>query len=810
MKPTFLGDEGFVASKAGKKAGNLHVLLEAGFPVPKAFVVFDGDHFSDADLSRAIDDIGGYPVAVRSSGVLEDLAGASFAGQYETYLHVHGLDDLKARIEQCRDSAKAERVIAYLEKHNLDPKAARLAVLVQRMIEPAMAGVAFSVHPLSGREDHALIEACEGVGERLVSGQVAPSSFTIELRTGRIVEERLEDPIAKLTHELAQHFAKTLVEIQAHFGRPQDVEWAVDRNGALWILQARPITTMQWRTDLGDLSTSNMREGGIASRVCKPFVMSLIGTVMGESLHDYLASVHLLDRREPVTWMRLVYGRPYWSVGTLKRAMAKLPGFDEQHFDRGMGIEKNYGDAGPSKTRMNAETVLRALPTALAVKRWYRKNLAMLDDHRAKYEQRERGLLDRCDRFAKTDDAAFERDLRAAIHELFFWNERIYLVTGYTNNSAQREFNDTLAAIDRATGATTRSLRLMGGLSGIFHLDVNRALAKLAAVAREHGAEGIAWERALGGFLAQYGFHGDSELDVSVPRWCEVPERVRETVLAMVASDSRIADGDDATDAQRVAYEEERASVERRIDSMLSLRLRYGAQFRRRLERMRLFLRKKEELREFSTRSYLVVRRYVLEAGRRLVARGLLDHADDVFFLEVNELLNAWNSAPDALARLREDVRFRKQMHRGFRDFEPPEEIGAGVLAPAHSDAASASSDGLRGVGCSPGRAEGTARVIENLSDIGQLRDGDILVTRFTDPGWTPALGMVRGIVTEVGGVLSHAAVIGREYGIPAVLNVKGATIRIRSGQRVRVDGNAGTVEWIESDDASSAAIGSA
>lgn len=492
--------------------------------------------------------------------------------------------------------------------------------------------------------------------------------------------------------------------------------------------------------------------------------------------------------------MHWVYGRPYYSVGTLKRAMAKLPGFDEEGFDRGMGIKKSYGSAGPARTPFTVNTVANALPTVFEVFRWYERNLRMLDGHRERYMLRERSFIERIAQFNEASDQRFAWELKSVIRDLFEWNERVYLITGYTNHSAQREFHELIDSLDRADGEKTNALRLMGGLAGIFHLEVNRELAALAQVAKQHGFESERWERALATFLEKNGMHSDTELDLTVPRWIETPERVKALVEAMIASNTAIADGGDRAAAQLREFEDERDSIRRRIRSTILRRARYGLLFEQRLDRMRLFLKRKEELRELSTRTYYVVRRYVLEAGRRMDLAGVIDDPLDVYHLTIDELLAHFAGAMSSSDVL-ETVRYRRRLYEGFRDFDPPHELGQGLVV---EEITPASGNVLVGVGCSPGRAEGPARVLRSVSELGQLRDGDILVTRFTDPGWTPALAMVRGIVTEVGGVLSHAAVIGREYGIPTALNVKGATERIRSGQRIRVDGATGRVELLE------------
>lgn len=764
----------------GKKAGNLDLLIRAGFPVPMGFTVLDGEEPDEALLAERVAQIGGFPVAVRSSGVLEDLAGASFAGQYETFLHVDGVALLRERIADCRASAQTDRVRAYLADQGLDATRARLAVFVQRMVEPRVAGVAFSVHPVTGRDDHGLVEAVAGVGESLVSGTANPSSFTLRLRDGAVLEARLDDAAATLDAEAARTLADLMVRVQAWFGRPMDLEWAQDHAGAVWLLQARPITTISWRTDLGEWSTANMREGGIASRVCAPFVERLIGEVMGSSLQAYLASVGLMAADEATEWMRLEYGRPYWNTGRLKAAMTALPGFDEASFDEGLGIRRDYGVVGPRRTGWGLSTVLRALPAAWAVWRWYPRTLALLDGHAERFAARERELLDR----PTPDDAALGGLLRDTF-AFFRWSEQVYLTVGYTNNSAHRELAETVGAIDAATGGQTDLNALMGGLDGVTHVRLQAALEALVPTARA-GLDTDAWRAARAAFLAEHGYHGDVELDPSEPRWAERPEAVDARVAAMMASGARAARADGGAGAYVAAREDVLARC-----AKAGLRGFFLARrFRHRLARLRSFLHHKEATRELSARSYAVVRRSALRAAERLVALGELARSEDVFFFTPAELEArfAGGAALDA-----DELRYRRLRRDGFRDFEPPGELGGGAPGLGVADGA-----GLRGVGCSPGVAEGPVRVIHALSELGTVEEGDILVTRFTDPNWTPALARVRGIVTEVGGVLSHAAVIGREYGIPAVLNVPGATTALRTGMRVRVDGGAGVVVVVE------------
>ncbi len=362
--------------RAGKKAGTLMLVAAAGFAVPPGFVVLpeeDLGAIDDAALADHVARIGGFPVAVRSSGLLEDLADASFAGQYETFLEVAGLESLRDRIAACRASAASDRVRAYLAKQGLDPARAKVSVLVQRMVDARAAGVGFSIHPITGREEHALVECVSGLGEKLVSGHAAPSRYVVELATGLAVEAEQGADGAQLSPAEISDLAGALVELQALFHAPQDVEFALDRAGKLWILQSRPITRIQWRSDVDEFTNADFKDGGVSARVCTPMMYSLYRDAMQGSMQRYAERIRLLPKGQEERWIGSYYGRGYWNASAVKRVMAKVPGFDERRFDEDLGIQKDYGAAGPMKVPTNARTVLRAIPIAIALEREYRR-----------------------------------------------------------------------------------------------------------------------------------------------------------------------------------------------------------------------------------------------------------------------------------------------------------------------------------------------------------------------------------------------------------------------------------------------------
>jgi phosphohistidine swiveling domain-containing protein len=806
-----LGSAAFTAAAGGRKAAPLHDLLVAGFRVPPGFVVPPELELTDShhqELELMVAAIGGYPVAARSSGHLEDLPGASFAGQYVTHLEIRSTPALVNAIRDCRASARSPQVVAYLQKNRLDESQARVSVLVQRMVDAAVAGVAFSVHPTTGREDHALVECCRGLGEKLVSGRTAPTRYVLNLADTSVVEH---DPGAEqvdLAPGILTELRARVLDLQAHFGAPQDIEWAVDADGALWILQSRPITRIQWRSDIPEFTTADFREGGVAARVCTPLMYSLYRDAVQQSMQRYFVDIRLLPKDAPQqTWIDMFYGRPYWSASAVKTALLKVPGFDEELFDKDLGIQKRYGDSGPLRTPTSLRTVLPAIPVAIALERNYRRHLRLTADYRRRFLPLEARYLRLAGSFGQMRDADFFSVL-ADVLAFHLQTEGDYFTTIYNNANFQSDLKKLLRRIAAAIGEEISAVALMSGLQDVSHMKMQRDLVYLVGVARRNGVGSAAWNGELEAFLSANYFHGDAELDLSVPRWGERPERVRQMIEDILRSGIDPKDPDRSAQAQFEAFAAEEARVLRAIRRAPWRRLRFERRFRRQLKLARTYLSRREEMREYSTRAYNVVRQFVLEAGARLKKRGYLRDSDDVFMLQTEELtqLEDRSGGPSG-PRGRDDVlattAYRRLMYRGYRLLEPPGELGRNVSHRATADLQTVSDHPvLTGIGCSAGIVVAPVRVVATLDEAHTLQAGEILVTRFTDPGWTPVLGLVSGIVTEVGGLLSHAAVIGREYGIPAVLNVPGATHLLRTGQRVEIDGSRGTVTVIPDDHA--------
>ncbi len=806
-----LGEADFPVHLAGKKAAHLHRLKQAGFRVPLGFVVSDLDFSlesieglpSTESLALSVAAIGGFPVAVRSSGVLEDLEGASFAGQYLTRLNVSSMDQLREAITECRSASSQTNVIAYARSRGIEGPIPPPALLIQKMVDAEKAGVAFGIHPVTGQEEHCYVELCAGLGEKLVSGLSNPTRLTLSHHhDGKVIEEEAGEDHAALLSQERSELVQNVLEISAHFGSPQDVEWAISKSGELYILQSRPITQVTWRSDTEEMTNADLKDGGVSARVCTPMMFSLYRRAFQNSMQAYFENVHFLKKGDRQEWMHSYYGRVYWNAGATKRGLVKIPGFDEASFDRDLGIQKDYGKRGPTRVSSSDPRVLvRAIPVAIAIETEFQKNLKMTERFASQFHAQENGLRARLQSVKELSEKDFAVLFQEVIDQFYPWTEESYFTTIYNNSNAQTLFKELLAKIDTATESSTQLVHLLSGLTDVSHLEMQRDTVQLFKVGQKEGTSSPSFQAALEAFLKKNDFHGDAELELLTPRWGEAPERVRKMIEDMIVSKITPSDPDASAARQREEFEREVRSVEERIKrapiswfKKQSLRRSFHSQ----LARVRTFLTRREAMRELSSRAYYLVRLVLLEATRRLQATQNLNTSDDLFFLHWEESLALVQSEAD-VSILQKVIQKRKLLYQAYRSFQAPNEFGAGIHQ-IHSDSLVSQEDGamvLKGTGCSPGIYEGRVRVIESVEQMSLIEEGDILVTRFTDPGWTPVLGLVRGIITEVGGMLSHAAVISREYGIPAVLNLPGAMKQLQSAERVRIDGNTGKVTVI-------------
>jgi pyruvate,water dikinase len=749
--------------------------------------------------------LGGAAAAVRSSGTKEDLGAASFAGQYETFLNVAGENRLFDAVRRCWASIWRNRVLQYAAKKGGGARDLAMGVLVQRLVRADVSGVLFTVNPLSGRDREFLVEACFGLGEALVSGKVNPDKFVVDARTGALLREEISEKRARLVPisresaaepglgvreveipeadrrraALAPAELAALVRlggaVSEKLGAPADIEWALEK-GEPWLLQARPITRLHFAPDFGEWTNANFKDGGVASDVCSPFMASLYDWIFTETMNQHWRALGLLPEDRKVQWFAVYFAKPYWSVGEVKRCLLSVPGFVERDFDEDLGLERPYEGRG-RVAPLTIGAIFRGLRTLFRVRRLYRERLAAAKAFVPGFEK-EYAAWD-----AIAPETLSQADLAERYERLirdFYWRtESTYFLTVYSLSMAKIDFKAVFDKANRIAGGGLSYLHLITGLRDISHLRPYKELFELARKARRTGAR-----PDLGPFLRKWQHHGTRELDITVARWGENRAFVEEMLDRYLAQPE---DEDPAEFEERQArvYEEER----KKAAAALSGRPLFRRKFFCGLDRMREFTWWREEVRDCSTRAYWLVRRFSLEVGRRA---GI---GEDIFFLPVEKALAAVRGEVD-----RDEIDWNRSYLARFRKFQNPNEIGAahrmgergaaGMAAPAAEPRKT-----LRGVPGSSGRRRARARIVRRLEEAKKVARGDAIVTVFTDPGWTPLLSIVSGIVTETGGLLSHAAVIAREYGIPAVLAAEGATLAIPDGAEIVIDGDAGVIE---------------
>lgn len=750
--------------RLGGKASNLHILKLLGMTVPSGFIL----HQAHPTLTEAIHTIGGFPVAVRSSCSMEDMANASFAGLYETFLNVNNAAELSKAVDLCFASRDSQRVKDYLDTKGISytPETLCMSVLVQKMVEPLIAGVLFTLNPINGFEEEFYLEFCQGLGERLVSGHVTPSRCRFNIQTNKIVELDINSENTQIDELMLRDLINESRKIQAHFGIPQDIEWAVDANHKLHILQSRPITTFTYRSDVPEMTNADLKDGGISARVCTPFMFSAYRNAMQVSMGNYFKKINLIKNPDEINWIQSFYGRVYWNAGAVKEGLKAIPGFNEEDFDRDLGIQKDYGMAGPHKTSLSASSILNAIPVLLGLSREFSDCEIMVDQFRDQFEFRDKPFKAKFKDLSILSGADFHNWLLEVIR-FQVHTEQCYFRTIYNNSNFQTEFKTSLRKIK--TYQEGDEIELMSNLAAVSHLDVQKDLSLLAAKANTFGYQSASYLQQREEFLSVHYHHGPAELDITVPRWGEHKEWVDDLVRGFTATLKNSNNGFEITQA--------------RLE--LGLNFISRSMFQKSLDRSRRFLIIREEMRAYSTRAYYLLRLGMLEfAKRRKISE------EEVFMLDLNEVAQLVSS-PQAMLP---DLKGRHLHYKAYRGFTSPNDFGGTILQSTTS-----MKDGvLKGIGCSSGELTGRARVILDIHETGKLTKEDILITLFTDPGWTPVLARVGGVVTEVGGLLSHAAVIGREYGIPAILNVTAATKIIKDGSLIKINGKTGVIEVLE------------
>jgi phosphoenolpyruvate synthase/pyruvate phosphate dikinase len=786
-------------------------------PVPSGIAEEIGSH-----LGR-LGDRGSY--AVRSSATAEDLPTASFAGQQDTYLNVSGSAEVLRHVRRCWASVFNDRAISYRLHNGIDHRSVQVAVIVQRMIFSEVAGVMFTADPLTSDRKTLVLDAGFGLGEALVSGLTNPDSYAV--RGGRIVDKKVsEQAVAvratsgggteqdevevgrrseqKLPDDDILRLAATGKAIEAHFGCPQDIEWSL-ADDTVFIVQSRPITTLFPVPGTPDGRNHVYMSFGhqqMMTDAMKPLGLSFFQAQLEETPLSEAAGRFYIDLGPDLA---SAIGRR-----TVLAAMGRIdPLMDSglRALTRRKDFMKGLARGGRRYFRINAGYFSWRLP--LEGLRLYLSNdparvSALTARHDAAVEDLRHRLANR------SGDELFEailddlrRDLKNAVNDprsmavvftglyaLSWLNRHMKKwlgVKGAGDGLARFVANDVTAEMGLALLDVADCLRAHPAVvAALPNLPDTAFFTALAAV-----EGGDVAGRAIQDFLDRYGMRCPGEIDVTRPRWSEEPSTLVPVILGTMrnlAGNVRAV----RVERSRLEAEQMRKDLLDRLERLPGGR-RKANRTRTMISRLQNFAGYREYPKYLMMRHFWILKQAMLTEAAALARRGAIQQPDDVHYLslaEFREAVRTGHADPGLIARRREDFDAWKRL-------VPPRLITSDGEVPSGTyEGARVPAGALAGIPASAGTAEGRARVVHELAEA-QPEEGDILVTTFTDPSWTPVFLSVTGLVTEVGGAMTHGAVVAREYGLPAVVGVEGATRLIRDGQRIRIDGTDGYVQLL-------------
>ncbi|WP_328808388.1 rifamycin-inactivating phosphotransferase [Nonomuraea montanisoli] len=748
--------------------------------------------------------------AVRSSATAEDSPTASFAGQHDTYLNVVGPEAILHHIRSCWASLFTERAVTYRLRNGFDHRKVHMAVVVQRMVSPDASGILFTADPVTSNRKVASVEAGFGLGEALVSGLVNADVYKV--RDGEIIDKTVAakqlaihaspeggtrrqaiEPESQrqpaLTDAQVVALARLGRRIEAHFGRPQDIEWCLV-DGGFQIVQSRPITTLFPIPAAGDgadhvyvsvghqqMMTDPMKPLGLSVwQLTTPRPMSEAGGRLFVDVTEGLASpagrevlLETLGRSDPL----------------IKDALQTV--LDRGDFvpappEEGAGWPPAGGAPAPIETdpAIVDELIAGSQASLAAVERDIRsKHGSELFDFILEDLRELRRLL---------FDPRSLQVIMAAMDATWWLNRQLHTWLGEEN------------AADALTQSVPGNVTSEMGLALLDVADAIRPHPEVVAFLRDVEDEDFLDELpelpggreardAIRAYLDKYGMRCVGEIDITRPRWSERPVTLVPVILGNIEN---VEPG-----AGRRRFEQGRQEARKKEQELLErLRAlpdgeRKAEETKSMIDRLRTFAGYREYPKYGKVSRYFVYKRALLEEAGRLVRAGVLRDREDIFYLRFQELHDVVRTGQvdDRL------IRRRKEEFGAYQALTPPRVLTSDGEAVAGSyRRQDVPAGALVGLPVSAGNVEGRARVILDMTEA-DLEADDILVTAYTDPSWSPVFVRVKGLVTEVGGLMTHGAVIAREYGLPAVVGVQDATRLIRDGQRIHVNGTNGYIE---------------
>jgi pyruvate,water dikinase len=782
-------------ASAGGKGATLARLRQSGYVVPDGFVVlpdaFSGDELRSGtwaavqtQLDRLRKGSGEVAFAVRSSALGEDSARASFAGGFETLLGVRAEGEIREAIHSVRRSRHAPRVQAYRQAQGLDEsQEMEMAVVVQQLVEAESSGVLFTADPVSGSRAEMVGRFVRGLGDRLVSGEASGQAFTLR-QSGELWPRTAYDGPQE-ARGLARQLSKLGRRLERDLGAPQDVEWAA-AGGRVYVLQSRPITT---------LMTYDPVTGERNDSLSGDFLWSNVN--FGEAMPDVMT---------PLTWSVVCEHRfGAWCILPEHLAIGNIGGRPYLNLSIFASVFQALGRSSEDLLNLMEGTLYTRLPEGMEIPVIPLSAWSFLTVLRrlARIQAREVSAVRKAGAYL-TSNPGWCQAIRLRIQKSRTAAELVPIWQDKIGPHLRQHFWTVLGTANRHGSYAVRLRRDLAGLVGPDDADTllsslnegSGGLASLGPVVGLAEVAGGGLDRET--YLATYGHRGAHECELSVPRIAEEPEWL----------ERQLAQYEGAQIDVRELLDRQRSAFEAAWARLLEQRWRHTRSLRRRIDEAGSRARRREAVRSEFARDLDVARAFALRAGR------LTGIGERVFFLTLDELLSLLSGEDSALAYL--DA--RRETHAQYEELPPYPPIIRGRFDPfewvaevereggakdsrVRAPRSGECTDPMDVISGSPGAAgcvEGVVRRLDSPEEGGRLLQGEILVTRETNVGWTPLFPRAAAIVTDLGAPLSHAAIVARELGVAAVVGCVDATTRLRSGDRVRVDGARGVVEILD------------
>ena len=816
--------------RVGGKAYNCARLRQVGLPVPDGFAIMtDAMDLSipSVDLNEALDRFPDPTLfAVRSSAADEDSAGHSFAGIHETRLNVTR-DGVAEAIRTCLASVQSPRALAYRRTLGLTTDHVLTGVLVQAMIQPVVSGVAFTLNPVTGASNEMVINASWGLGEALVSGRVEPDEFRVRKTDSALLSTRIgskrhrvvsengvsslvetneqEHETRTLTNEQLQELAALLGRIEQEYGSPQDVEWCYD-GAQFWIVQTRAVTTTP-QLPIPDIQWTRANAREVLPDLTSPQVLPMICEILGHGVRLFYT-----DAVAPETELGPVakgfYGYPYFNLSHFLH-INRLIGMSPASLYRQMGHEGEIRKEDETPTGRTLRETLRVQPAIMRIlwnvlntEKIMHKLFILVEEFVSRLTSRDPGALSDAEvwNVIRTGTATlpeFIWTVFPVMAGLSYYRDMVQSICEEVGFPSERLLDTQLAVGERSVSAQ-QGLELMALANQARGEELAREYFLTASDAFENYREALRdtnFLRKFEAFLQTYGHRGNFESDWSLPRYNEDPTSLLSVIRVHVHTPNSITPEEIRT---RQDHEATEAWLE--FEGKLTWWQRYIV-----VPRVRWALKRAKQLRLWRERNrfeqarvFSELRRWHLVLAERFAERGWIEKPADYFFLELKEVGVVTADVTEA-ARLKPIIAGRKGDYDTWRHLEMPllmrESELTALMRRATSTMPVSSVTQLRGLNISSGLVEGEVVVITGPNDFARMKQGAILVAPATNPAWTPLFTLAVGIIVEIGGTLSHSSIIAREYGLPALANVKDATKLLKDGDRVRLDTVNETVE---------------